>query len=96
METCLYGMNSLFNNGPSLDLVEKEVIRDTKDLSFSIDKITLVKILDNYTCDVITKDSNGFRSYRVTLKRNSKFKHLYKIGNVTGQKIISKYQWRNL
>lgn len=93
-EACHYGMKSLFENNPSEDLFQKKVIEDTKDHKFEIDGISLIKVIDNYTCDVVAKDANGFRSYRVGLEKNSRFIHFYRIHDVKGQKLVSTYQWR--
>ena len=90
--TCLFGMNTLFNNNPDEHLFNKNVLKEVKEHSFSVDEIILVKVKGTYHCDVVTKDSKGFRSYLVTLEKNSSFRHLYRILDVKGQKIISKYQ----
>ncbi len=93
-ETCLYGMDKLFKNAQDETLFHKNVLKDTKEHQFKIDEINLVKVIDGHHCDVIAKDAKGFRSYRVTLEKNSKFPHLYRIFDVQGQKLVSNYQWR--
>lgn len=92
LETCFYGMNQIINNNPSEDLVNLKVIRDLKDIEFKVDKIHLIKNINNYSCDVFIKDSKGVRRYFVTLEKNSKYKHLYKIFDVKGRKLDSRYQ----
>ena len=91
-ETCLYGMNQIINNNPSRDLINEKVISDLKKVNFKVDRIHLIKVINNYTCDVFIKDSKGVRRYFVTLEKNSKFKHLYKILDVKGKKLDSRYQ----
>jgi hypothetical protein len=94
LETCLYGMESLFENNGSKDYFNKSVLKETKDHLFYIDSISLVKVIDSHHCDVVAKDTKGHRSYRVTLEKSSKFTHFYRILDVQGQKLTSKYQWR--
>ena len=89
-------MKSIFDNNPTDDLIDKSIIKDVKEMNFQMEDITLVKVIDHYSCDVVAKDSKGHRSYRVSLERNTGFRHLFKIKNVKGQKIVSKYQWREL
>ena len=72
----------------------KTLLKDVEKLKFEIDKITLVKVRDNYHCDVVARDAKGHRSYKVKLEKNSKFPHFYKIFDIQGQKIISTYQWK--
>ena len=95
LEACFYGMITLFFNDPSEKLFHPSVIKDVESQNFKIEKITLVKLIDSYTCDVIARDTKGHRSYRVKLEKNSKFPHLYRIADIRGQKIISNYQWRS-
>jgi hypothetical protein len=96
LEACHYGMESIFEHNPSADLHHKKVIKDLKDHHFKIDEISLVKVKDGLHCDVVAKDAKGFRSYAVTLEKNAKFPHLYRVFDVRGQKIVSKYQWREV
>ena len=84
----------IINNNPNLDLINESVVKDLTKVNFKAEGITLVKLINNFECDVIVKDSKGHRSYLVNLEKNSKFKHLYRILNVKGQKIISRYQWK--
>ena len=92
LETCLYGMREIINNNPSESLVNESVIKELKKTTFNVDKIHLIKLLTNYSCDVFLKDSKGVRRYLVTLERNSKFDHMYKIFDVKGMKLDSRYQ----
>lgn len=94
IEACYKGMKSLFDNNPNKGLFHKNVLNDSKDLSFEIEAITLIKMVDGHNCDVIAKDAKGFRSYRVSLEKNANFPHYYRIDDVKGQKIVSDYQWR--
>ena len=96
MESCMHGIQSVFNNTPNKELVDDSVIKDLKGHKFRVEKITLVKAIDSYSCDVVARDSKGHRSYRLTLDKNSEFTHGFKITNIKGQKIISKYQWEAL
>ena len=94
IETCFQGMRSIVNNAPDPELISEKVILDIEkeDIKFSVERIHIVKYLDGLHCDVITKDPQGYRSYLVTLQKNSKFNHFFKITDVKGQKIISRYQ----
>ena len=94
-EACLYGMERIFEHNATEELVHKKVINDLKDHHFDIEEITLVKMRSGLHCDVVAKDLKGYRSYAVTLEKNSKFDHLYRIFDVRGQKITSTYQWKN-
>lgn len=89
-------MKSIFENNSNEELVGKKVLKDLKNKKFEIEGISLVKVKDGHHCDVVAKDSKGHRSYLVTLEKNSKFPHYYRIFDVRGQKIVSKYQWRTI
>lgn len=96
MEACFYGMDAIFNHNTSSSLHHKQVIKDLKGHQFYVDKITLIKLKDSNHCDVIAKDDKGFRSYKVTLEKNAKYDHLYKIFDVKGQKLTSSYQYEGV
>ncbi|PIP92548.1 MAG: hypothetical protein COW00_00105 [Bdellovibrio sp. CG12_big_fil_rev_8_21_14_0_65_39_13] len=87
-------MKSIFENNSTKKLVHQKVLDDLKATHFEVEDITLVKMVNGLHCDVIAKDSKGYRSYAVTLEKNSKFDHLHRIFDVRGQKIVSPYQWR--
>jgi hypothetical protein len=91
-ETCLYGMNSIINNNPDLELVHKNIIKDLKSVKFNVDRVHLIKAIDNFSCDVFVKGGKGVRRYLVALEKNSKFKHLYRILDIKGKKVNSRYQ----
>ena len=95
-ETCLYGMESLFNNERNSDLLGPSTIEDLDkiDKKFHIEKIILIKMKNAFSCDVVAKDNKGYLSYHVDLEKNSKFPHHYRILNIKGQKLTSPYQWR--
>ena len=95
MEACMHGMKSIFSHNAKEDLVHKKVSKDLKSLHFDVENISLIKIRNGLSCDVVVKDKKGFRSYRVSLEKNSKYPHLYRIYNVQGQKLVSSYQWRD-
>jgi len=88
-------MERIFEHNASEEIVHEKVLKDLKDHHFEIEEITLVKVRGSLHCDVVAKDSKGYRSYAVTLEKNSKFDHLYRIFDVRGQKITSSYQWKN-
>ena len=94
METCFYGMKEFFDNNPTENFFHKDVLKDVESKNFKMEGITLVKVVNSHTCDVIAKDSKGHRSYRVGLEKNPNFRHYYKIFDVKGQQIVSTYQWR--
>ena len=94
LEACYYGLKSLFDNNPNEKLLNHKILNDVKARKFEIDKITLIKVINNYRCDVVVRDTEGYRSYKVELERNSKFPYFYKIFDIKGQKIISSYQWK--
>ena len=95
LETCFHGMKSIFEHTLNKDLLDKSLLDALEKKTFKIDRITLVKEIDGFTCDVITQDAKGHRAYRVSLAKDGDFKHLYKILNIRGQKIKSNYQWRD-
>ncbi len=88
-------MRQIFENNPKEDLIDKKVIKDLANYHFNIENISLIKVLNRTSCDVVAKDLKGYRSYLVNLEKSSKFTHFYKIFDVKGQKIISSYQWKN-
>jgi hypothetical protein len=92
IEACYKGMNELFSNNTDKKLHHKNLIADVKGKSFNVEHIMLVKMLDSTHCDVVVRDPKGFRSYLVTLEKNSKFTYFYRLFDVKGQKIISGYQ----
>ncbi|GAB4017675.1 MAG: hypothetical protein Fur0010_18490 [Bdellovibrio sp.] len=95
-EACYFGMKSIFENNSTDKLVHKKVLDDLKTTHFEVEDITLVKVVNGLHCDVVAKDSNGYRSYAVTLEKSSKFDRLYRIFDVRGQKMVSSYQWRSI
>ena len=95
MEVCLYGMESIFSNNANEDLLNESVLKDTEKIRFEIEEITLIKVINDYLCDVVVKDPKGYRSYIVRLEKSSKNPYFYKIFNVKGQKFVSTYQWRS-
>ena len=95
LEACHFGMKSIMGNAPDQSLVTSQVISDLTSQNFKIEEITLVKVIDPYLCDVVVRDTKGFRSYAVTLEKNLNFPHLYRILDVKGQKITSDYQLGN-
>ena len=94
VETCLKGMESLVNNSSDPKIINEKVMDDIQkhQIKFNVERIHLVKYLDGLHCDVITKDSDGFSSYLISLEKNSRFEHLFKITDVKEQPIISEYQ----
>ena len=91
-ETCLYGMKQIINNDPKDNLINQKVIDDLKSKNFEVDSIHLIKSISSFSCDVFTKDSKGIRRYLVSLEKNSKFDHKYRILDVKGMKVDSRYQ----
>ena len=94
MEACMKGMESIISNNPDPELISKNVLDDIQKnkITFSVDRIHLVKYVDGLGCDVITKEPGGYGSYLITLEKNSRFKYFFKIRDVKGQPIISEYQ----
>ncbi len=86
------GMISVFNNSPDPKLLNKKVIKDLKDKEFKIENLHLVKVKDSYNCDVFSRDRKGVRRYQVTLEKNSRFDHMYRILNINEAKVTSRYQ----
>ena len=94
LEACYYGMDSLFKYHPMEGLFHESVTREVKGHKFNIERITMVKVIDSYHCDVVAKGPKEFRSYRIQLERSSRFPHFYRIEDVQGQKLTSSYQWK--
>ena len=92
METCYYGMKSIINNNPNEALLNKTVISDLEDLKFTVKEVHLIKVINSFSCDVFVKDLKGVKRYQIVLEKNSSFTHLYKILDVKGMKITSRYQ----
>ena len=92
LEACLYGMEQIINNDPKENLLNPKVITDLKDQKFTVDSIHLIKVLSSFSCDVFTKDSKGIRRYLVSLEKNSNFVHKFRILDVKGMKVDSRYQ----
>jgi len=94
VEACLKGMESLVSNVADPKIINEKVMEDIEkhQIKFNVERIHLVKYLDGLHCDVITKDSDGFSSYLISLEKNSRFEHLFKITDVKEQPIISEYQ----
>ena len=95
VETCYFGMKAIFGNSPDPDLTASQVIDELKGTTFKVEDITLVKMIDPYLCDVVVKDTKGFRGYAVTLEKNVNLPHLYRIVDVKGKKLVAAYQWEN-
>lgn len=94
IEVCYLGMKELFENNPTEMFFNDLVIKDVKGLTFKIQNIGLVKELSGDRCDVVAKDFKGYRSFLISLEKNGKFPHVYKIVDVKEQKLSSHYQWR--
>jgi len=86
-------MRGIFLGSADEELVSKEVMEAAKAMKFQIEDITLVKMIGALNCEVVVKDHKGHRGYHVSLERSSKFEYEYRIADVKGQKLISKYQW---
>jgi hypothetical protein len=91
-EACYFGMKGIFDNNPDIELIDNKVIKDLKDIKFSVDSIHLIKVNDSFNCDVLSRDAKGVRRYRVALEKNARFSHLYKILDVKEAKVTSRYQ----
>ena len=94
LEACHYGMKSIFENSPDESLLSEKIIKDIKDKNFEVEELSLIKVIDGYNCDVVIRDTKGYRSYLVSLEKNSKFDHFYKVLSIEEQKLVSTYQWR--
>lgn len=86
-------MDQVFSHNTNENLHHPKVITDLEKHHFNIEKITLVKVINDLSCDVVAKDKKGFRSYRISLEKNSNYPHLYRIYDIKGQKLVNKYQW---
>ena len=95
LDVCHQGMRGIFLGSADEELVSKEVMEAAKAMKFQIEDITLIKMIGALNCDVVVKDHKGHRGYQVSLERSSKFEYEYRIADVKGQKLISKYQWSN-
>jgi len=93
IEACYFGMQSIFENNANDLLVHPDVIEDLAETKFKFAELALVKKLDAFSCDVVSSDSKGHRSYLVQLEKNSKFTHGFRIFDIKEQKLKSKYQW---
>ena len=91
-EACYQGMKALFNNDATEEHFNKDVLKEAGDQKFAIESITLVKVIDGLSCDVVAKDNKGIRSFHVGLEKSTNFSHFYRIVDVKGQKIESSYQ----
>ena len=91
-EACYKGMNSIFNNGRDEDLASEKVLKDLRDKDFKINRIHLVKVKDNFSCDVFTRDPKGVRRFHVSLGKSLKHAHSYKIIKVQEEKVDLRYQ----
>jgi hypothetical protein len=91
-ETCHAGMKSIFQNNPNGELMNEKVMKDLENKTFKVDSIHLVKVIDSYNCDVFSKDPKGVRRYHVSLEKNAKFAHFYRIMDVREKKVSSRYQ----
>ena len=94
LEACLYGMQGIVFNNPDGILVNPLVLEEiqSKKITFEVDSIHLIKFIDSFHCDVVVKDPHGVRSFLVSLEKNSKFKHLYRILDVKENPLVSEYQ----
>lgn len=92
LEACYFGMESIVRNSPSKDLVNQKLIKELEDVTFKVDQIHLIKIVDSFSCDVFTTDPKGVRRYQVSLEKNDRFAHLYRLIDIKEKKINSRYQ----
>lgn len=98
VEACYKAMNELVNASESTkfnkELFNKSVLKDFRKHrnKFNFKRVQLVKYLSNSSCDVVVKDKKGFRNYLVDLEKSNRFKHYYRVADIRGKKISSKYQ----
>ena len=85
-------MQSIVNNNPKMELMNNKLIKDLQKISFSVEKIHLAKMIDSFSCDVFTTDSNGVRRYQVALEKNTRFTYLYRLIDIKERKVDSRYQ----
>ena len=85
-------MQSIVNNNPRVELMNNKLVKDLKKVSFDVEKIHLVKMIDGFSCDVFTTDPKGIRRYQVVLEKNTRFAHLYRLIDIKERKISSRYQ----
>lgn len=92
-EACYFGMKKIVENDPSENLLNKSIIEDIEKLkdNFSVELLGQVKVLDPFRCDVFIKERRGTRRFQVTLEKNAKFPHLYKLLDVIEKKIDQEY-----
>ena len=95
LEACYYGMRSLFIHDPDKNLLHKSVLKKVKGRHFKSHNITLVKAIGHHHCDVVAKDTKGYRSYRINLEKNPRFIHLYRIFHIQEQQLTNPYQWED-
>lgn len=92
MDTCLKGMRSVVNNYANKDLVDQKIVKEVSSTSFKVDYIHLVKVIDEFHCDVLTRDPKGVRRFFVSLDKSMRFKHGFMIKDIKELKVSSRYQ----
>jgi len=98
IETCFKAMTELISINEDKDfnkeLFNKSVLKEFRKnkAKFNFKRVQLVKYLNSSSCEVVVKDNKGFRNYQVDLEHNKRFKHFFKVADIRGKKITSKYQ----
>jgi len=72
--------------------MNNKLIKDLEKVSFNVERIHLVKMIDSFSCDVFTTDSKGVRRYQIALEKNTRFAHLYRLIDIKERKVSSRYQ----
>ena len=86
-EACYYGMKSLLEYDPVEGLFHKSVLDEVKGYRFKVDRVSSVKVIDDYRCDVISKGEKRQEAHRISLEKGSRFLLNYRIKDVLGQRI---------
>ena len=84
-------MKSLLEYDPIEGLFHKSVLDEVKGHRFKVDRVSLVKVIDDYRCDIITKGEKRLEGHRINLEKGPRFPLNYRIKDVLGQRISKDY-----
>ena len=91
-EACYFGMDSIMKDNLNKKLISTKLIKDLEDAQLKVEKIHLVKAINQFSCDVFTTDPKGVRRFQVSLDKSTRFAHGYMLKDIKERKVTSRYQ----
>lgn len=92
LEFCHSASSSLVNNEISHDFYKEDLAISIGLDSPKLDQIYLLRLDNNYTCSLVTKDSRGLRAWVMSLDKSNSHPLGYIVHSLKEVALVSKYQ----